>query len=178
MRLRQPPLIPYTSITRRVQELADQISSDVSVASLQVIVVLKGAVFFAVDLLKYLPPVGSVDFFKISTYIGNKSRGKVDVQYLPTDIINAKDVLLVEDILDTGYTTSFILDWLSKHSPQSIRLCVLIEKMKPRVVSGIKADYVGYRIEDEFVVGYGMDFNGMYRNLRDIYVLEVGNEDV
>ncbi len=178
MRLREPPLIPHASIINRVQELANLISSEVNTDALEVIIVLKGAVFFAVDLLKYLPPVSSVDFFKTSSYTGNKSNGKVDVQYLPTDNICGKDVLLIEDILDTGVTTSFVLDWLKTQRPKSVRLCVLIEKLKPRDVSNIKADYVGYRIEDEFVVGYGMDYNGKYRNLKDIYILDFDEEDL
>lgn len=176
MQLRKPPLITYDSIQRRVCELAHQISSELGPNELQVIIVLKGAVFFGTDLLKNLPPVCSVDFFRVSSYKGANTSGEICVQYLPTDAIYGKKILLIEDILDTGYTTSFILDWLSTHQPQSIRVCVLLKKVKPRTLPNINVDYVGFEIDDEFVVGYGMDYNGMYRNLRDIYVLEFDKE--
>ncbi|MCX8063848.1 MAG: hypoxanthine phosphoribosyltransferase [Candidatus Hydrogenedentes bacterium] len=172
MQLREPPLITYNSIQKRVQELAFQISSEISSDNLQVIIVLKGAMFFASDLLKSLPPVSSVDFFKVCSYRGNSSSGEIEVQYLPTDNISGKKVLLIEDILDTGKTTSFILNWLCTQGPQMIRLCVLLKKIKSQTVTHINADYVGFEVEDRFVVGYGMDFNNMYRNLKDIYVLE------
>ncbi len=173
MQLIRPPLISKETIQKRVIELAKEILNDCNYEELHVIIILRGAIFFAVDLLRNLPPVNSIDFIKVSSYTGTQSSGKLVVDILPTDKISQQHILLVEDIFDTGLTTSYIKEWVQQQSPKSIKLCVLLEKEKERNGVNISPDYVGFHIEDKFVVGYGMDYNGRFRNLSDIYVLEV-----
>lgn len=173
MQLVYPPLIRQEQIQQKISELAEKICQDIQTENLYAIVVLKGAVFFATDLLKKLPPVSSIDFVRAESYEGCSSRG--DVKVYPESIpeVGGKRILLIEDILDTGLTTQKIFDSLQIQNPEAIYLCVLLEKRKPREGITISSDYVGFYIEDNFVVGYGMDFNGKFRNLPDIYILSL-----
>lgn len=177
MRLLFPPLISKEQIQRKVSELAETICKDIDVANLYVIVILKGAVFFATDLLRKLPPVASLDFIRVTSYQGCNSSGKVKMadNYIPD--VKDKKVLLIEDIFDTGLTTQEIVNYLRAQNPKDIYLCVLLEKKKYREGIKISSDYVGFYIEDNFVVGYGMDYDGKFRNLPDIHILDF-NENI
>lgn len=172
MQLIFPPLIKREQIQQKVSQLAKEICDDMEVENLHVIVVLKGAVFFASDLLREFPPIASLDFIKAESYYGCSSRGKITISNYNFHDVKGKHVLIIEDILDTGLTTQKILEELKKQNPESIFLCVLLEKKKYRPKVAISADYVGFYIEDNFVVGYGMDYNGKFRNLPDIYILD------
>lgn len=175
MRLIHPPLIRKEQIQQKVSYLAEKIRQDIRIEYLHVITVLNGAVFFATDLLRELPPVASVDFIKAQSYCGSNSSGNVRIHYTDFPEITGKQVLIIEDILDTGLTTQKLWDFLMSQSPEALYLCVLLEKKKQRTGVTIMSNYVGFHIEDKFVVGYGMDYNGKFRNLPDIYILDLNN---
>ena len=165
------PLISAREIASRTAELAAAINSDYAQNDrpLSVIVVLKGACFFAIDLLKQIELTTRVDFLRASSYTGMGSTGEVTLHSDISMSIGGTDVLLVEDIVDTGLTASWLLRHLAGHNPASIRLCTLLDKPARRGVD-VPIDYIGFTIPDEFVLGYGLDYEEAYRNLPAIYV--------
>jgi hypoxanthine phosphoribosyltransferase len=159
------------TIQKRVKELAGQISKDYAGRELIVIGILKGAFIFMADLIREISIPCRVDFARLASYgDGSESLGKVVMTKDIETSIKDKDILIVEDILDTGLTMQYFVDWLKERNPKSLRICVFLDKRKRRKVS-FEADYVGFTIEDGFVVGYGLDFNEMYRFTPDIYVI-------
>ncbi len=173
MRLICPPLISKKEIRQKVLELAREINKSIQVENLHAIIVLKGALFFASDLLRELPPIASMDFIRAESYRGCNSVGEVKIPSENLPDVKGKQVLLIEDIFDTGLTTQRIIECLRERNPETIHLCVLLEKRKPREGINISSDFVGFYIDDNFVVGYGMDYNGRFRNLPDIYILDI-----
>jgi hypoxanthine phosphoribosyltransferase len=172
------PLIRAEEIDGRIVDLAAQINTDFggSGRPLSVIVVLKGACFFAIDLLKRLTLETHVDFLRASSYSGMGSTGEVRLHSDITMPIGGTDVLLVEDIVDSGLTASWLLQHLASHNPASVRICTLLDKPANRQIP-VSMDYVGFTIPDEFVLGYGLDYDESYRNLPHIYVArEVGSD--
>lgn len=171
MRLNPEVLISQEAIARRVRELAEAIAADMNGEPPLVLVVLKGAILFASDLVRALPLNASLDFIRAKSYAGCESQGFVELVHLPETPIANRQVLLVEDILDTGRTSAALLDWIREQHPASVRLCVLLDKPSRRMVN-LQADYTGFTIEDRFVVGYGLDYDESFRNLPAVYVLE------
>ncbi len=165
-------LISEEEIEKRVKELGRQISDDYAGKSLVVVSVLKGSVMFMADLLRALDIHTEIDFMVVSSYgSGVVSTGAVKMLkdiFLP---IEGRDVLIVEDILDTGKTLHYIKDYLGARKPNSIRICTLLDKPERREAD-IVADYVGFNVPDEFVIGYGLDYDEHYRNLPFIGVLK------
>jgi hypoxanthine phosphoribosyltransferase len=158
-------------IQERVRALASQISKDYAGKELIIIGVLKGAFIFMADLIREISIPCRVDFARLASYgAGSESSGKVVMTKDIETSIKDKDILIVEDILDTGLTMQYFVDWLKERNPNSLRICVFLDKRKRRKVS-LEADYVGFTIEDGFIVGYGLDFNEMYRFSPDIYVI-------
>lgn len=165
-------LIPQADLERRVSELARDIERDYADSErLIAIGVLKGSVFFMVDLLKQVTAPVCVDFFQTSSYRGSTAPGEVRIRKDIDLSIRGVDVLLVEDIVDTGYTLRTILDLLRFRGARSVRLCALLDKASRREVE-VPIDYCGFTIEDVFVVGYGLDYDDLYRNLPYVGVLE------
>jgi hypoxanthine phosphoribosyltransferase len=165
-------LIPREELERRVTELAAAIDRDyASSPRLIAVGVLKGSVFFMTDLLKQLTVPVTVDFFQTASYGDATSPGEVRIRKDIDVAIRGKDVLLIEDIVDTGYTLRTILDLLRFRGASSVRLCALLDKAARREVE-VPIDYRGFTIDDLFVVGYGLDFAERYRNLPYIAVLE------
>ncbi|MGH2442792.1 MAG: hypoxanthine phosphoribosyltransferase [Chloroflexota bacterium] len=164
------PLITADQIQRRVQELAGQIRRDYSPPRdpVSVIVVLKGAAFFAVDLMKALDLDTRVDFLRASSYTGMGSSGEVTLHSDISLPIAGSDVLLVEDIVDSGLTASWLLQHLASHRPASVRVCTLLDKPARREIP-VTIHYTGFSIPDEFVLGYGLDYDERYRNLPHIF---------
>jgi hypoxanthine phosphoribosyltransferase len=153
-----------------VRQLAKQISRDYAGKSLLLVGILKGVVFFMADLMRYISiPVG-VDFMAISYYTSAASQAVRITKDLDSSIAGM-DVLMVEDIVDTGMTLNYVLKHLEAHKPSSLQVCTLIDKRTSRLVD-IPIAYVGFEIGDEFVVGYGLDHKGGYRNLPFIGVLK------
>lgn len=165
-------LVGRDEIERRVAELAEQINADYSDATtpVSIVVVLKGAVFFAMDLLRRLSIPARIDFVQASSYHGSfDSTGEVTLQKDITMAIGGTDVLLIEDIVDTGLTASWLIEHLETHRPRSIRLATLLSKPDRRRLP-VHIDYTGFVIPDAFVLGYGLDFEEGYRHLPEVYV--------
>lgn len=165
-------LISEERLQARVAELAKEIDRDYAgTKRLVCIGVLKGSVFFLVDLLKKVETPVAVDFFQTSSYGAGTEPGEVRIRKDIDMSIRGQDVLLIEDIVDTGYTLRTILDLLRFRGAKSVRLCALLDKEARREVE-VPIDYRGFSIEDRFVVGYGLDYDQIYRNLPYIGYLE------
>ncbi len=165
-------LIAEPDLQRRVRELADEIDRDYAASERLVAVgVLKGSVFFMVDLLQHVKVPVQVDFFQTSSYGEGTEPGEVRIRKDIDLSIRGADVLLIEDIVDTGYTLRTILDLLRFRGAKSVKLCALLDKKDRREVE-VPIDYRGFEIEDLFVVGYGLDLADYYRNLPYIGVYE------
>ena len=165
-------LIDQETLQSRVAELAAEIDQDYASSEvLTCIGVLKGAVFFMVDLLQKTRTPVVVDFFQTSSYGGTKIPGEVRIRKDIDTSVRGRDVLLIEDIVDTGHTLRTILALLEFRGARSVRLCALLNKVGAREVE-IPVDYCGFEIENVFVVGYGLDHNEMYRTLPYIGVID------
>lgn len=158
-------LIDKDKIDERLTELADQINKDFASKEIILVCVLKGAVMFMTDLSKKLEPTVKFEFMDVSSY-GNEtvSSGKITINKDLEVDIEGKHVILVEDIIDTGRTLSYLLDYLKSKNPQTLKLCALLDKPSRRVVD-VDVDYIGFTIPDTFIVGYGLDYKQNYRNL-------------
>jgi hypoxanthine phosphoribosyltransferase len=167
---------PHQLIASEVARLAEEINKAYSGRELLVIVVLKGALFFAADLLRGLRIPVRVDFVKLSSYDGMMSSGHVQLtKDLDTDVAG-RDVLVVEDIIDTGLTLSFLVELLYKRGVGSLRVCTLIDK-KERRQAQFDPDFVGFDCPGGFLVGYGLDFNEKLRELPSIYEVVENNAE-
>jgi hypoxanthine phosphoribosyltransferase len=165
-------LISKAKIDDRVQRLADEISRDYEGKELVLIGILKGAFVFMADLIRCLRIPCEVDFVRLASYgTGTVSSGNIMITKDIETPIRGRDVLIVEDIVDTGLTLYFLVDKLKEREPESLKVCVLLDKKERRKVP-FEAEYVGFDIPDRFVVGYGLDFNEMYRFLPDVCVIE------
>src|SRR5438445_11354905 len=170
-------LITGGRIQRRSQELAQDIRKDFPNEPLHLVSVLKGGVFFLTDLARNIPGEVSFDFIAVSSY-GQKTHSSGQVR-LTRDLdssIEGKTVIVVEDILDTGMTLQYLLRIFEQRKPRRIRVAVLLDKPERRIAK-VRADYVGFKIPNEFVVGYGLDYAERYRNLADIGVLTLGKKE-
>jgi len=170
-------LIAQDQLQKRVAELAAQINADYAdVDDLLLLCILKGGVMFLVDLSRHITVPHEVDFIAASSYGrgARTSTGNVRIDMDVTSPIQGRHVLIVEDIIDSGYTLSFVLDTLRARKPASLRLCALLDKASRREVE-LPVDYVGFEIENKFVFGYGLDLDEKFRNLPFIGVV---NEDV
>lgn len=166
-------LYSQETIRAQVTALADRISSDYPEGGLVMIGVLKGAFMFLADLVRALRIPVSIDFVQLSSYgSSTTSAGTVTILKDIQASIEDKDVIIVEDIIDTGVTVAFLKDELKRRKPRSVKVCALLDKRFRRVAS-IDADYVGIFMEkDHFVVGYGLDVAERYRNLAEVYCIE------
>ncbi|MDY5021345.1 MAG: hypoxanthine phosphoribosyltransferase [Blautia sp.] len=165
-------LLSEEEVDTRIQEVADQINRDYAGKEIHMICVLKGGVFFMCELAKRVTVPVSLDFMSISSYGDDtKSSGVVKIIKDLDQPLEGKDVLVVEDIIDSGRTLSYLLEILEGRNPNSIRLCTLLDKPERRVKE-VNVDYCCFNIPDEFVVGYGLDYAQKYRNLPYIGVVE------
>jgi hypoxanthine phosphoribosyltransferase len=165
-------MISEQEIKNKVKELGKIITEDYKGKDLVVICVLKGAIMFVSDLIKEIKVPLAIDFMAVSSY-GNstKSSGVVKIIKDLDDSIEGKDVLIVEDIIDSGLTLAYLLDNLESRDPNSIEICTLLDKPTGRKTD-VDTKYVGFEIKDEFVVGYGLDYAEKYRNVPHIFVLK------
>jgi hypoxanthine phosphoribosyltransferase len=167
-------LISGEEIQRRVREMADTISKDYQHLERPLILlsVLKGSVCFTTDLSRHLQVPVNFDYVAVSSYgSGTESSGHVQLLKDLTMDVTGRDVLMVEDIIDTGLTTSFLFEHIQRHRPSSLKLCVLLNKEERRITP-VPISYKGFDIPNEFVVGYGLDYDELYRNLTAVHVLE------
>ncbi len=165
-------LIPAEELTARVAELGRQVRADYAGRTPVLVAVLKGAVVFLSDLMRAIEAPCECDFIAVSSYgASTRSSGIVELTKDLSTPIEGREVLVVEDIVDTGRTLTYLLRNLETRQPASVRVCALLDKAARREVP-ISLDYVGFTIPDEFVVGYGLDFAGLYRNLPYVAVLD------
>lgn len=167
-------LIDEKQLQERIKEIAGQISEDYNNEELILICILKGAVYFAIDLSKNIKNENLIiDFMKVSSYgINNReSTGNITFSLDVSQGIENKNVIIVEDIIDSGITLSYLYDYLKKQNPKSLKICVLLDK-KERRKKEVKIDYKGFEIENKFVLGYGLDYDEKFRNLPYIGYVE------
>lgn len=166
-------LIDEEKLHKRVDEIAHQIENEYKGKEIIFICILKGSVFFTVDLAKRINGNVKLEFIKVSSYnSGTESSGEIKMQLDLKDSIQGKDVIVIEDIIDTGRTLSYLIEYLKMKKPNSVKLCALLDKPERRVKKNVKVDYTGFQIPDEFVVGYGLDVDEKYRNLPYIGYIE------
>ncbi len=158
-------LISEQDVDAKIAELGKKISEDYAGKSVHLICILKGSVFFTCELAKRITVPVSLDFMSVSSYgDGTSSSGIVKIAKDLDETIEGKDIIVIEDIIDSGRTLSYLLEVLAQRKPNSMKLCTLLDKPDRRVKE-VKVDYVGFAIPDEFVVGYGLDYAQKYRNL-------------
>lgn len=171
-------LLTEEEVDERIRQIAAKISRDYAGKELHLICVLKGGVFFTCELAKRITVPVSLDFMSVSSYGDDtKSSGVVRIVKDLDEPLLGKDVLIVEDIIDSGRTLGYLIEVLKGRNPNSIRLCTLLDKPERRVRRDVKVDYSCFNIPDEFVVGFGLDYAQKYRNLPFIGVVEFEDED-
>jgi hypoxanthine phosphoribosyltransferase len=163
-------LYSQEQIAAMVRKLADQINQDYQAETIDVLIILKGSFVFAADLIRLLKAPVRVHFMMISSYASTESSGTVTFHFSSPSRLENCNVLILEDILDTGITLQFLLQHVSEQKPTSLRTCVLLNKPSRRRID-IRPDYVGFELEDHFVVGYGLDYQELYRSLPYIALL-------
>ena len=165
-------LISEADVAKKIAEMGAQISKDYEGESVYLLCILKGGVFFTTELAKHITIPVTIDFMSVSSYGGGTtSSGIVRIVKDLDTPIEGKNVLIAEDIIDTGRTLAYLMEHLKQRKPKSLKLCTLLDKPDRRV-SDVKVDYTGFEIPDEFVVGYGLDYDQRYRNLPYVGVIE------
>ena len=156
----------------RIKEIAEQIEKDYIGKDIVLICILKGSTFFTVDLAKRINKNIKIEFIQVSSYGASKIGSEnIELKLDLKESIEDKDVIIVEDIIDTGRTLSYLIEHLKERKPKTLKLCTLLDKPERRIYD-VKVNYVGFEIPDKFVVGYGLDFNELYRNLPYIAYIE------
>ncbi len=165
-------LLSEQEVDQRIQEIGEQISEDYAGKEVHLVCVLKGGSFFMCELAKRITVPVTLDFMSVSSYgSSTKSSGVVKIVKDLDEPLKDKNVIVVEDIVDSGRTLSYLLEMLRDRHPASLRLCTLLDKPERRVVD-VNVDYTGFNIPDEFVVGYGLDYDQRYRNLPYIGIVK------
>ena len=164
-------LISEEQINKRLDELANQIMEEYKGKDLMFLCILKGSVFFTVELAKRIKNNVQFEFIEVSSYENNESTGKVKLNKDVTGSVEEKNVIIIEDIVDTGRTLCFLKEHLLQKKPQSLKICTLLDKPSRRIAP-VEADYIGFTIENKFVLGYGLDDEQNYRNLNYIGYVE------
>ena len=168
-------MLSEEEVDKRIKEIGEQISRDYAGRQVHLVCVLKGGSFFLCELAKRITVRVSLDFMSVSSYGSDtKSSGVVKIVKDLDESLKGKNVIVVEDIVDSGRTLSYLLEMLKDRGPESLRLCTLLDKPDRRVID-VNVDYTGFQIPDEFVVGYGLDYDQRYRNLPYIGVVEFDN---
>ena len=168
-------LINEQTLQNRVNELAEEISNDYKNEDIILICILKGSAFFTVDLAKKLTCNSVfIDFMKVNSYENQttESNGQIKFKLDISNDIENKNVIIVEDIIDSGYTLNYLYNYLKTKNPKTLKLCTLLDKKERRKIN-INVDYTGFEIENKFVIGYGLDYDEKYRNLPYIGYLDV-----
>jgi hypoxanthine phosphoribosyltransferase len=165
------PLLTVDQIQRKVKELADRISEDYAGRDLLAVGILKGAFIFFSDIVRLIRVPLNVDFIIASSYARYDTTGEIKMHYEIREQIKEKDVILFDDIVDTGITLNSIRELILSKEPKSLRICTFLDKKARREID-LQLDYVGYTIPNEFVVGYGLDFDNKFRNLPYISVFK------
>jgi hypoxanthine phosphoribosyltransferase len=171
-------LINEKKINKRIKELAKEIENDYKNQDITFICILKGSIYFFTDLTKRIKNNVNIEFMRVSSYgSGTESSGEIQLKLDLTNSIENKHVIVVEDIIDSGRTLSYLLKYLKIKKPASIELCTLLNKPSRRVVKDVIVKYVGFEIPDFFVIGYGLDLDEKYRNIPSIKCFVKTNEE-
>jgi hypoxanthine phosphoribosyltransferase len=165
------PLFTTEQIHDKVVELAGAIYRDYEGKEVLAIGILKGAFVFFADLVRALKLPVTIDFFVASSYCKTVSKGETTVYYEPREPVQGKNVLLIDDIIDTGISMNQIREKILSHGPASLKICVLLDKKERRMID-VPVDYVGFDVPNQFVVGYGLDYDNKYRNLPYIAIFK------
>jgi len=165
------PYLLQSKVEARVAEIAQQIKTDYKDRQPVFLGVLSGSFFFMADLVKQTTLDAEISFVKLASYEGERSSGKMEVQLSIHTNLKNRDVIIVEDIVDTGHTLKYLLDLIRKEKPASVRVCSLLYKPAACQIQFEELQYIGFEIPNEFVLGYGLDYNAKGRNLQDIYRL-------
>ena len=161
-------LISEELIQGRISQLAQEITEDCQGKPVTLICILTGAMFFCTELAKRIKAPVRIEVMKVKSYDGENSTGNIDVQLGLKEKVTGKDVIIVKDSIDSGKTLSYLKEYLSVDEPHSLKICTLLDKPSRRECHDVKVDYVGFTIENRFVIGFGLDYNGDYRALPDI----------
>ena len=164
-------LINKAKLEKRIEEMGKQIQKDYEGKEIVFVGILKGSVMFMSELAKNIKSNVELDFMDVSSYEGTESTKKVKINKDIRNSIEGKDVIIVEDIIDTGRTLTYVLEYLKQKNPNSIKIATMLSKPSRRVIE-LNVDYIGFAIEDKFVVGYGLDYNEKHRNLPYIGYIE------
>ena len=164
-------LIKEEAINKRLDELAEQIMEDYKGKDIMFLCILKGSVMFTVELAKRIKNNVQFEFIEVSSYENNQSTGKIKLNKDISQSIEGTDVIIIEDIIDSGRTISFLKEYLKRKNPNTLKVCSLLDKPSKRTFE-IKADYIGFEVDDKFIVGYGLDDNQNYRNLNYVGYIE------
>ncbi len=164
-------LLDESAIKARIKELGRQISQDYAGRKLTLVGILKGSIVFMGDLMRSIAAECTIDFMAVSSYDGVSSTGVVRLNLDLRESAEGKDLLIVEDVVDTGLTLHYLLDNLRSRNPRSVEVCALLDKPDCRKAQ-VRAKYVGFSIPNEFVVGFGLDYNELYRNLPYVGILK------
>lgn len=157
-------LINESNLDKRIEELAKEIMRDYKDEDLVFVGVLKGAVVFMIELAKKIKNSVEFEFIQVESYQGTESTGKIKLKQDLIDKIEGRNIIIIEDIVDTGRTLEYLREYIKKHNPKSVKVCTLLSKPSRRIVE-LTIDYIGFSIPDEFVIGFGMDYDQKYRNL-------------
>lgn len=157
-------LISEEEIQSRVKELAEEIKKDFNGEEVILVAILKGSVFFATELAKKMSSPVIMDFIKVSSYSGTQSTGNISFKLDLSENVKGKNVIIVEDIVDTGRTLTYLKEHINNKQPKALKICTLLDKKERREFE-LTPDYVGFDIPDKFVIGYGLDYDEKYRNL-------------
>ena len=161
--------ISKKDIQNRIKEIATQLNKDFQYKKPLFIGVLNGCIYFMMDLLKEITFDYEIDFVKVKSYVGMKQY-EISSSLLDFEYLKGRDVIIVEDIIDSGNTISFLYDETLKHNPESCTIVTLLKKEKVKNFAKDKIDYFCFEIKNKFVIGYGLDINNLFRNLKDIYI--------
>lgn len=164
-------LINKAKLEKRIEEMGKQIQKDYEGKELVFVGILKGSVMFMTELAKNIKMNVAIDFMDVSSYEGTESTGNVKINKDIRDTIEGKDIIIVEDIIDTGRTLTYVKEYLKQKNPNSIKIATMLSKPSKRIME-MEVEYIGFAIEDKFVVGYGLDYNEKYRNLPYIGYIE------
>lgn len=164
-------LISREEIEKRLSELARELDTDYKGKEIVALCVMRGSVFFAIELTLKMKTKMKFEFITLSSYNGTESTGSIDLVEDLRESIENKDVLIIEDIIDTGRTMSYLLEYLKSKNPKSLKVCVLADKPSRRVVE-VPIDYIGFEVPNKFIVGYGFDVDNYYRNIPYIGYIE------
>lgn len=164
-------LIDEKTLEKRIEELARKIEEDFKGKEIVFVGILKGSIMFMTELAKRIKSNVEFEFMEVSSYSGTESTGKIKINKDIRDSIEGKDVIIVEDIIDTGRTLTYLLEYLKQKKPNSLSIVTMLSK-EARREEFVKVDYVGFEIEDKFVIGYGLDYDEKYRNLHYIGYIE------